>query len=138
MRKIAAVPGVSSVGFGESVPMDGNHWMDPVFAQDRTYAEGDFLRFANSSCVARAFPRRWNPHGCRPRLDLGRDLEAAPVAMVSENLAREYWQVQRNALGKRIRVSSKDDWREIVGVIGDVHDDGMSEDAPTVAYWPPS
>ena len=58
------------------------------------------------------------------------------MAMVSENFAREYWGSPQNALGKHIRVSTKDDWREIVGVIGDVHDDGMSKDAPTIAYWP--
>src|SRR6202007_2913729 len=28
------------------------------------------------------------------------------------------------------------DWREIVGVVGDVHDDGMNKDATTIAYWP--
>ena len=59
-----------------------------------------------------------------------------PVGMVSENFAREYWGNPVNALGKRIRVTKKDDWREIVGVIGDVRDDGMDKDAPTVAYWP--
>ena len=56
--------------------------------------------------------------------------------MVSENFAREYWGSAANALGKHIRVSTKDDWREIVGVIGDVHDDGMNKDAPPIAYWP--
>jgi predicted lysophospholipase L1 biosynthesis ABC-type transport system permease subunit len=56
--------------------------------------------------------------------------------MVSANFAREYWGGPANALGKRIRVSTKDDWREIIGVLGDVHDDGTNKDAPTVAYWP--
>ena len=35
-----------------------------------------------------------------------------------------------------MRVSTKDDWREIVGVVGNMHDDGMNKDAPTIAYWP--
>ena len=35
-----------------------------------------------------------------------------------------------------LRVGTKDDWREIVGVVGDVHEDGMNKDAPTIAYWP--
>ncbi len=30
----------------------------------------------------------------------------------------------------------KDDWREIVGVVADTHDDGVSEPAPTSVYWP--
>jgi predicted permease len=136
-QKIAAVPGVQSVSFGGSVPMDGNGWHDPVFAQDRNYAGGampplrEFIFGAPGYLKTLGIP-----------IVVGRDFtwdeifEKRPVGMVSENFAREYWGSPTNALGKHIRVSSKDDWREIVGVIGDVHDDGMNKDAPTVAYWP--
>src|SRR5260370_42499851 len=41
-----------------------------------------------------------------------------------------------SALGKQIRVSPKDNWREIVGVVGDVHDDGVDKEAPSSVYWP--
>jgi putative ABC transport system permease protein len=58
------------------------------------------------------------------------------VAIVSEKMARTYWHEPANALGKRIRVSVKDDWREVVGVVGDIHDDGVNEEAPTSVYWP--
>jgi len=34
--------------------------------------------------------------------------------MISENIAREYWREPADALGHRIQVSTKDDWREIV------------------------
>ena len=56
--------------------------------------------------------------------------------MVSESIARELWMDPQSALGKRIRVASTDDWREIVGVVGDVHDDGVSEKVPAIVYWP--
>jgi len=59
-----------------------------------------------------------------------------PVAIVSENFAREYWGSVQNALGKQIRTGLTDDWRQIVGVTGDVYDDGVSEKAPTSVYWP--
>ena len=71
----------------------------------------------------------------------GRDLtwsdimNKRPVAIVSENLAREYWQNPSDALGKQIGGSPKD-WREIVGVVGNVHDDGTSQEAPATVYWP--
>ena len=136
-QKIAAVPGVESVSFGGSVPMDGNGWHDPVYAQDRSYA-------GNAMPPLREFV--FGAPGFLKTLGIplvaGRDFtwdevfQKRPVGMVSENFAREYWGSPRNALGKRIRVSTKDDWREIVGVIGDVHDDGMGKDAPTIAYWP--
>ena len=40
------------------------------------------------------------------------------------------------ALGKRIREGPKDAWREIVGVAGDVYDDGVQQKPPALAYWP--
>jgi ABC-type antimicrobial peptide transport system permease subunit len=33
-------------------------------------------------------------------------------------------------------VSSKDDWREIVGVAGNIHDDGINQPATATAFWP--
>jgi predicted permease len=138
-QRIAAVPGVESVSFGGSVPMDGNGWHDPVFAQDRSYAGNAMPPLREFVFVAPGFLQTLGIP-----MVAGRDFtwdevhQKLPVGMVSQNFAREYWGSPMNALGKRIRVSSKDDWREIVGVIGDVHEDGMSKDAPTVAYWPTS
>jgi predicted permease len=62
-------------------------------------------------------------------------LSKRPVAIVSENLAREYWQNPLDALGKQIGGSPKN-WRQIVGVVGNVHDDGTSQEAPATVYWP--
>ena len=137
MRKIAAIPGVSSVGLTNTVPMDGNNWLDPVFAQDRAYAEGEIPALRRFKFIS---PELLQTLGIP--LIAGRNLTWAdiynrlPVALVSENFAREYWHDPGRALGKRIRVTSKDDWREIIGVVADVHDDGMSQEAPTAAYWP--
>ncbi|QNI31297.1 ABC transporter permease [Alloacidobacterium dinghuense] len=136
-HKIEAIQGVSSVALTNSAPMDGGQWQDPVFAQDRAYAEGDFPPLRRFKFVS---PGEFQTVGT-PFI-AGRDYtwtdlyDRRPVAIVSENFAREYWRSPSNALGKQIRVSTKDDWREIVGVVGDIHDDGMNKDAPSIAYWP--
>src|SRR5262249_53878024 len=39
-RKLAAIPGVTSVSFASSVTMDGNNSGDPIFAEDHPYVEG--------------------------------------------------------------------------------------------------
>ncbi|MGH8638699.1 MAG: FtsX-like permease family protein, partial [Burkholderiales bacterium] len=62
--------------------------------------------------------------------------ELRPVAMVSENLARELWGQPSNAIGKRIRPYATGIWREVIGVLTDMRDDGLHRKAPTVAYWP--
>jgi predicted permease len=136
-QSLAAIPGVTSVALANSVPMDGGHWMDPVFAQDRNYADGSQPPLRRFKFVSPGFLKTLGIP-----LIAGRDFTWAetyqrlPVAMVSENFAREYWGSPANALGKYIRVGTKDDWRQIVGVAGDLLDDGTNKDAPTIAYWP--
>jgi hypothetical protein len=72
----------------------------------------------------------------------GRDLtwtdayERRNVVVISANLAREVWGNPAAALGKRVRDLPANPWREIVGVVGDVYDDGAHVAAPAVAYWP--
>jgi len=136
-QNLAAIPGVTSVALANSVPMDGGHWMDPVFAQDRNYADGSQPPLRRFKFVSPGFLKTFGIP-----LIAGRDFtwvetyQRLPVAMVSENLAREYWGSPANALGKYIRVGTKDDWRQIVGVAGDLLDDGTNKDAPTTTYWP--
>src|SRR5207244_4753647 len=136
LRKIEAVPGVSSVGLSMSVPMDGNGWEDTVFVKDRKYSGGE-LPIHRFRFVAPGFFKTLGTS-----LVAGRDLtwgdiyNKVPVAIVSERMAREYWHDPASALGKEIRVSPKDDWREIVGVVGDVRDDGVDKEAPSSVYWP--
>jgi predicted permease len=137
LHNIAAVPGVASTGIANSVPLDDGQWMDPVFAQDHNYAAGQMPPLRRFKF---ATPGYFHTMGIP--LIAGRDYtwddnyQKLPVAMVSENFAREYWGTPQNALGKRIRVGTNDDWREIVGVVGDIHDDGINKEAPKIAYWP--
>jgi predicted permease len=136
LGKIEAVPGVSSVGLSMSVPMDGNGWEDTVFAKDRKYSQGE-LPIHRFRFVAPGFFKTLGTS-----LVAGRDLtwgdiyNKVPVAIVSEKLARENWHDPLFALGKQIRANAKDDWREVVGVVRDVHDDGVDKEAPSSVYWP--
>jgi len=137
LNKLAAIPGVSSVSLSSSVPLDGNNSNDVLFAQDHVLGEGELPPIRRFKFISPgAFATLGTP------LVAGRDLtwtdtyQKRPVAIISENFAREYWHDPANALGKRIRVGSTDDWREIIGVAGDVHDDGVNQPASTTVYWP--
>jgi predicted permease len=59
-----------------------------------------------------------------------------PVAIVSENLARELWGTPSAALGKRFREFPTMPWHEVVGVVQDVRENGVHEKAPAIVYWP--
>jgi len=137
LRRVAAIPGVSSVAYSSSIPLDGRNNFDPIFAQDRAYREGELPALRNFRFAS---PGMFSTLGT-PLL-AGRDFtwselyQKIPVALVSENLAREYWHDPAAALGKRIRVGTNDVWREIIGVVANVHSAGVNEDAPTTVYWP--
>jgi putative ABC transport system permease protein len=135
--KLAALPGVSSVAFGSHIPMDGSASSDLLYAQDRAYAEGQLPPIRRFTYIS---PGYFSTLGTP--LIAGRDYtwddiyHKIPVAIVSENFAREYWHDPANAIGKYVRESPKHDWREIVGVVATAHDDGVSKPAPTSVYWP--
>ncbi|HUA87634.1 MAG TPA: ABC transporter permease [Bryobacteraceae bacterium] len=136
-RRLAVLPGVTSTSFANSVPTDQNNSTDLLYAQDHTYREGQLPPLRRFKFVAPGF---FETMGIP--LAAGRDYswtdinERRPVTMVSENLAREMWGDPRAALGKRVREGMKDDWREIIGVVGDVRLDGPDHKAPTTVYWP--
>jgi predicted permease len=135
--KIAAIPGVSAVTVSTSFPMDGNSSNDLVFAQDKAYSEGQIPPIRRFAFVIPGF---FETEGTP--LVAGRDFtwtdiyKTLPVAIVSENFAREYWDSPANAIGKRIRVATTDDWREIIGVAANVYGDGVSKTPPSMVYWP--
>ena len=56
--------------------------------------------------------------------------------IVSENFARESWGTPAAAIGKRFRQFANMPWMEVVGVVQDVHHNGVDEKAPAIVYWP--
>ncbi|MFZ0818856.1 MAG: ABC transporter permease [Candidatus Acidiferrales bacterium] len=135
--KLAAIPGVSSVGISTKIPMDGNGNFDLLFAEDRHYAEGQIPPVRRFNYMSPGF---FSTMGTP--LISGRDItwtdvyDMRAVALISENFAREYWGSAQNALGKRIRAATTDDWREIVGVVSSVYDNGVNEEPSSAGYYP--
>jgi putative ABC transport system permease protein len=139
LDKLAAIQGVTSVGFGDAAPLEsflggaGN----PVYAEDQPPAEGQ----VPVRQIRKVAPGFFKTMGTR--VVAGRDFSwedlygKRRVAIVSENLAREWWGVPEAALGKRIREGGTADvWREIVGVVENVYDNGVHVKPPEFAYWP--
>ena len=135
--KIASIPGVTSVSLTNNLPLNGSSQNDPIFAQDHTYKPGELPPIRRFKFISPGFLSTLGTP-----LVAGRDLTWAetyqkrPIAIISENLARELWHEPSAALGKQIRVGTTDDWREVIGVARDVHDDGVNNPAPATVYWP--
>jgi predicted permease len=137
LDRIAAIPGVQSVAATNSVTMDGYDNNDPIYAEDRAYADGQLPPIRRYKYITPGTFATMR----RPLL-AGRDVtwtelyEARPVLLMSENLARELWGSATAAIGKRVRENPKGVWREVIGVVADERDDGVEKKAPAVVYWP--
>ncbi len=135
--KIAAIPGVTSVGLTSIIPMTNRGWQDGLFAEDHVYSETQIPPLRHFKMISPGLLKTMGNS-----LVAGRDFtwtdiyEKRPVAMVSENMARELWGQPGAAIGKRVREGLKAPWREVVGVVNDERDDGVNQKAPAVVFWP--
>ncbi len=136
-RRLEQIPGVTSVGLASSITMDGFDSNDPIFIEDSPAAPDKLPPLRRFKWTTENYLRTMGN-----RLVAGREFTwadsytRAPVVMVSENFAREVWKEPAGALGRRIRQTPKDQWRTIVGVVGDERDNGVAKPAPTTIYWP--
>jgi predicted permease len=137
LDRISAIPGVASAGLSNSITMDGGNNNDPVWVEDKPDQQTQLPPMRRYKHISpRFFETMGNP------ILAGRDLtwtdvhELRPVVLVSENFAREYWNDPAAALGKRLRETTTGTWREIVGVVGNDHDDGAAQKPPPTVYWP--
>jgi predicted permease len=137
LDQLAAIPGVSSVGFAASVPMSGAEpsW-DQILIEGKSYEGADApMRLYN-------YVSPGYFHTAGTRLVAGRDFTWAeiysvrPIGIVSEGLARELWGSPRAALGKRFREFPGTPWHEVVGVVQDVRENGVDQVSPATVYWP--
>ncbi len=134
--KLASIPGVTSVGFAGSAPMEGVEpsW-DVVYVEGKTYEGDPPIRFFNY-----VSPGYFQALGTR--LLAGRDFtwneiyDLEPKVIVSQNFARESWGSAGAAIGKRIRNFPPQTWYEVIGVAQDVRYNGVDERAPAIVYWP--
>jgi len=136
-ERFAGIPGIATVSFASAAPMEGRYSQDVLYADAHAYGDNQLPPVVQHQYVAPGF---FATLGIP--LVAGRDLTWSdvhghrPVVMISERAARELWGSPTAALGKRVRERPGSPWREIVGVAGDVHNDGLHEMPPMTAYWP--
>jgi predicted permease len=131
-RRVAAIPGVESVGLTDALPMGRNRsW--GVAAKGVTYTRETYPE---------AFPRMIDPgyiRAMRIPLRAGREFsehdrnDSRKVMIVNETMARRLWP-DREAVNQ-IAVISREEW-QVIGVVGDVRHSAL-EQAPGLEMYLP-
>jgi predicted permease len=137
-QRIGQIPGVTSVGSSTSVTIDGWDSNDPVYVEEFPVPEGQIPDIRRMKWVSDSyFETMQIPVLAGRALEWRDSHELNKVVMVTENFAREYWDSPADAVGKRIATGlTPGNWYEIVGVSGNVRDDGLDQDPTAVVYWP--
>jgi predicted permease len=138
--RVRAVPGVASAAVTSSATMDGYTSNDaiavrgfplekdqiPPIRRYKWIGEDYFATMGNPLLAGRSITRS----------DID---DRARVVVVTEDFARDYWPDPRDAVGKRLRdfvTGQQTPWYEIVGVVGDIHDDGVNKPSVPTVFWP--
>jgi putative ABC transport system permease protein len=134
LRNVAALPGVRMAAIATDVPLAGN----PIYimrleGQNVTPSQAPVTNYFSvtpsyfETMHMRLLEGRWLNDG---------DIAGSPLAVViNQTLARKYFPGQ-SPLGKRLEVgfAVPPRWRQIVGVVADVHSDGLDLQTPIQVY----
>jgi putative ABC transport system permease protein len=136
LSRLSAIPGVSAAGFASALPMETEYRNGVLIdVEGRTPVD----HISPNRAAVRISPGLLAAQGTR--LLAGRDftwedvLDHHGVALVSGKMARENWGEPANALGKRIRQQGGSAWLEVVGVVENVHAEGVNLAAPATVYF---
>jgi len=133
---VRALPGVVSAGYTTAAPLTWKGGTNGFTVEGREQGPG---QDANSR---QASPGYMETMGIKLRqgryFDDHDDLQAQPVAIINETMARQYWPGE-SALGKRFKLgptNSQRPWVTVVGVIGDVKEMGLEAAAKAEMFFP--
>ena len=137
---VAAVPGVRSAGFASMAPIHGRLFNCGAFREGSNgHDDGNW-----NANVRTADPWYFDAIGIpllRGRAFTTGDVaDGANVAIINRSLASKLY-ATADPIGRHVAnciggSPEKPEWRQIVGVVGDIHANGLNNDTPNEVYTP--
>jgi predicted permease len=135
LKRLAAVPGVTSVGLVENVPLNegtsDDRFRNEAMASDPdagiplnyTFTAGDYFRTMGIKLLQG-----------RP-FDTADQLSTPGNVVVSRTAAKLMWP-GKNPIGRRLQARDETTWYTVVGVVEDVMQDGFRDTPQALVYLP--
>jgi predicted permease len=120
LDRLSHTPGVAAAGAGFPVPFTGANDSASFHIEGQTVAPGSPGPWGDVRYVTPGYFTALGIPLLKGRLFTDADRTGSQaVAVIDENLARQYWP-NGDALGKELRRNSRDPWAVIVGVVGHI------------------
>ena len=139
LEQVRALPGVKSAATTTTLPMSGWNQSGSFTIEGRQNAPGENSPHGSRWMPSEDYFQTMSIPLVRGRYFDARDTEAeGAVVIIDEALARKYWPGE-DPLGKRVSfesVNQQPRWREVVGVVGHVRNEGLEGESRAQYYVP--
>jgi len=135
LERVRALPGVTAAGLAAYVPLGGGLPSTPFRIEGRPAPEDGTGPRTDVQAVSPGYFETLRIPLLRGRTFTAMDHEDAPaVVVISESLARRYWG-DEDPVGARISDDGVN-WATVIGVVGNVKQDGLASEFTDQAYMP--
>jgi putative ABC transport system permease protein len=142
--EVAAIPGVSEVGVGSTMPLKTTQFQLDVKAEGRALAAGEAMPRAE---FRTASPEYFHAAGIpliKGREFATTDRAGSPLVVILNKTLADKLFPGRDPVGQRVAwtgdvlrfIGVSGDWRTVVGVVGDTRDVGLDAEPPPVVFQP--
>ena len=134
-ERVAALPGVEAFSFARGVSLSGFVWIRSATIEGYQPQPNERLPF-NFNVIGPNYFKTLGTPLAQGREFTQQDVAGAPrVVIVNEATARRYWPGQE-AVGKRVKYGNVDQFAEVVGVVRNSKEKGLTEDPRPAIYAP--
>ncbi|MGI8655957.1 MAG: ABC transporter permease [Pyrinomonadaceae bacterium] len=138
LNRVRALPNVRAASLAEFVPLGGGGNKSPLYVEGEPVEslQLDEDSLLSHAAVATDYFKTMGIPLSRGRDFTGGDTASSPqIVIINETLARRI-APNGNAIGKRLRMDSKGEYMEVVGVAKDIKYNQLAEKTPFFAYRP--
>ena len=138
LERLRNSPGIREAGLITNLPFADGGEVDGFVVEGQEPAQGANVQTEQAELQS-VTPGTFQALGI-PLLQ-GRDFQSSdhakstPVAIIDETLSRHYWPAN-DAVGKRIQTTGNQVWMTIVGVVGGIKHNSLSEEKEPHIYFP--
>jgi putative ABC transport system permease protein len=130
---VEQIPGIQSAGLSDVLPLGQQNDREYFTIENRPLPPGQSL-VADFRRISARYLNTMGVPLLQGRLLSDRDVAGAPlVILIDEILARQYWP-NENPVGRRMRLWGE--FRQVVGIVGQVHHYGLEKQPEPTIYAP--
>ena len=138
LQRVRALPGVEAAGVIDDIPLDQNGSHQPIAIEGQPEVAMADQPEVDVRLISKSYLHAMHIPLLRGRDFSDQDVSGRPESiLISESMAKRFWPDQ-DPIGKRVKLTfSPDQFREVVGVVGDVKLDSLDQSRPSPTLYVP-